>query len=119
MSVKFEKDTLRQTAQNAMGNIAPNGQIPGTSGKHPLAEKVGTALTGGVQNAGTKGYLAVSLNPISMSPRVQNCVWANVDFLFAGNVGLYQAARIESSPNQDAHGWLAGWRSGVHRLVAR
>jgi hypothetical protein len=33
--------------------------LPGTSGKHPLAETVGTALTGGKSMAGTKGYLAV------------------------------------------------------------
>lgn len=60
MSVKFERDTLKQTAQNVMSGAAPEGgKIPGTSGKHPIAERVGTALTGGVQNAGTKGYLAV------------------------------------------------------------
>lgn len=59
MSVKFERDTLRQTTQNVASNALPDGKIPGTSGKHPLAEKVGTALTGGIQNAGTKGYLAV------------------------------------------------------------
>ena len=35
--------------------------IPGTSGHHPFAEVVGTALTGGRQNAGTKGYLAVCI----------------------------------------------------------
>lgn len=61
MSVKFERETLRQTAQNVASNTVPDGKIPGTSGKHPLAEKVGTALTGGLQSAGTKGYLAVSL----------------------------------------------------------
>lgn len=33
--------------------------LPGTSGKHPLAETIGTALTGGKAMAGTKGYLAV------------------------------------------------------------
>ena len=60
MSVKFERDTLKQTAQNVMSGAGPErGGIPGTSGKHPIAEKVGTALTGGIQNAGSKGYLAV------------------------------------------------------------
>jgi len=28
-------------------------------GKHELAEEIGTALTGGQGNVGTKGYLAV------------------------------------------------------------
>lgn len=60
MSVKFERDTFQQTAQNVV-NGAGNGQLPGVSGKHPLAEKIGTALTGGAQNAGTKGYLAVRI----------------------------------------------------------
>lgn len=59
MSVKFERDTLRQTAQNVLPSAVAQGKIPGTSGKHPLAEQVGTALTGGMRNAGTKGYLAV------------------------------------------------------------
>jgi len=36
-----------------------DGVLPGTSGDHPIAEMVGTALTGGKENAGTKGYLAV------------------------------------------------------------
>ena len=58
MSVKFEKDTVVQ-AQNVMSG-AEGGHIPGTTGKHPLAEKIGTVITGGSQNAGTKGYLAVS-----------------------------------------------------------
>lgn len=58
MSVKFEKETVKQ-AQTVISG-AEGGHIPGTSGKHPLAEAVGTALTGGSDNAGVKGYLAVS-----------------------------------------------------------
>ena len=38
---------------------AATGQLPGTSGKHPISAVVGTALTGGRKNAGTRGYLAV------------------------------------------------------------
>lgn len=60
MSVKFEKDTFQTTTQNVM-NKAADGKIPGTSGKHPISERVGTALTGGMANAGTKGYLAVRI----------------------------------------------------------
>lgn len=36
--------------------------LPGTSGKHPIAEKLGTAITGGKGNAGTRGYLMVRLH---------------------------------------------------------
>jgi hypothetical protein len=39
---------------------AEAGNIPGTKGKHPVSAVIGTALTGGMGNAGTKGYLAVS-----------------------------------------------------------
>ncbi len=53
MSVKFEKDTFQQT-----GGMAAAQAMKG--GKHPLAEEIGTALTGGKGNVGTKGYLAVS-----------------------------------------------------------
>ncbi|CAK7216575.1 hypothetical protein SBRCBS47491_002874 [Sporothrix bragantina] len=42
--------------------------IPGTSGHHPLAEVVGTALTGGRQNAGTKGYLAAYIKQLEENP---------------------------------------------------
>jgi hypothetical protein len=51
MSVKFEKDTIRQT-----------GGVPTIrGGKHELADEIGTALTGGKGNVGQPGYLAVSL----------------------------------------------------------
>ncbi|OAA41038.1 integral membrane protein [Metarhizium rileyi] len=68
MSVKFERDTLRQNVQNVASSAVPQGQIPGTSGKHPLAERVGTALTGGIQNAGTKGYLAAYIKQLESNP---------------------------------------------------
>jgi hypothetical protein len=46
----------------------PGGPLPGTSGKHPLAEAVGTALTGGKSAAGTKGYLAAYLKQLEDNP---------------------------------------------------
>lgn len=66
MSVKFERDTYKQ-AEGVAGPavsaaaelLGRDGPIPGTSGKHPISEAVGTALTGGKQMAGTKGYLMV------------------------------------------------------------
>lgn len=87
-SVKFVQDTIRQTTESvgatvgstvgsgvagmAAGKAAEHaaekagqtftertGILPGTSGKHPIAEAIGTALTGGKEMAGSKGYLAV------------------------------------------------------------
>jgi hypothetical protein len=65
MSVKFE-ETVKK-AQDVMSG-AEGGNIPGTSGKHPIAARVGTALTGGRQNAGTKGYLAAYIKQIEEHP---------------------------------------------------
>jgi len=59
MSVKFEKDTIKQT-----GGVAGTQGIPTLKGgKHELADEIGTALTGGKGNVGTKGYLAVCVYP--------------------------------------------------------
>ena len=61
MSVEFQSETLPKASdkvQNVL-DTAEAGKIPGTKGKHPLAEVLGTSLTGGLKNAGTKGYLAV------------------------------------------------------------
>lgn len=67
MSVKFE-ETVTKTTQNVGEQAVEKAlekaeNIPGTSGKHPIAAAVGTVLTGGVEMAGTKGYLAVSPLP--------------------------------------------------------
>lgn len=67
MSVRFEKETKEavKAAQDVMSG-AEGGHLPGTSGKHPISAAIGTALTGGKDMAGTKGYLAVrtSLSPV-------------------------------------------------------
>lgn len=56
MSVKFEKDTIKQT-----GSVAGTQGLPTMrGGKHELADEIGTALTGGKGNVGQPGYLAVS-----------------------------------------------------------
>jgi hypothetical protein len=57
MSVKFERDTVKKTTEAAQ-KVAEKGPLPGTSGDHPIAAAIGTALTGGKENAGLKGYLA-------------------------------------------------------------
>jgi len=58
MSVKFEKDTIRQT-----------GGLPNIKGgKHELADEIGTALTGGKGNVGQPGYLAGYLKQLQTNP---------------------------------------------------
>jgi len=54
-----------------VGDLTNPGQvIPGTSGKHPITAAIGTAITGGKENAGTKGYLMVCfLYPINPNRR--------------------------------------------------
>lgn len=70
MSLKVERDTVERVTETVGGSAAAaaaaaaaasprGGPLPGTSGKHPIAEAIGTALTGGKKNAGTKGYLMV------------------------------------------------------------
>lgn len=56
MSVKFERDTIQQTG----GMAGTQGPTMMKGAKHPIADEIGTALTGGKANVGTKGYLAVS-----------------------------------------------------------
>jgi len=56
-------------------SIKQTGGVAGTqgapaikSGKHELADEIGTALTGGKGNAGTKGYLAAYLKQLQTNP---------------------------------------------------
>jgi hypothetical protein len=76
-SLKIERDTFQRgpAAPSAVGSTATatkGGPLPGTSGKHPVAEAVGTAITGGKQNAGTKGYLRVRRHQARIVPSVDN-----------------------------------------------
>lgn len=77
-SIKIEKDTFQrkvgapdagfsQAARS--GPLALAGQpLPGTSGKHPVSEYVGTKLTGGKEMAGTKGYLRAYIDQLESNP---------------------------------------------------
>lgn len=122
MSFKFERDTYKQTeggvagvagaAASAVADardqlLGRDGPIPGTSGKHPIREAIGTAITGGKQNAGTKGYLAVCLLPrVFLWPAVVRAhIMSNIcryyyswnhsaNTTFSG-AGLHQTARRE------------------------
>lgn len=64
MSVKFEKETIKQTG----GAAAAQGINAMKGGKHELAEEIGVALTGGKGNAGSKGYLAAYLDQLQKNP---------------------------------------------------
>lgn len=58
MSVKFEKETIKQTG-GVVGSTAAAAISNIKGGKHDLADEIGTALTGGKLDAGKPGYLAV------------------------------------------------------------
>lgn len=62
-TLKIERDTVRKNTESVAAAAAQlkDGHLPGTSGKHPHLEKIGTAITGGKGNAGTKGYLMVCI----------------------------------------------------------
>jgi hypothetical protein len=85
MSIKMERETVKDVVRDAVldhvankGGVvgsaasaiseAAHGNLPGTTGKHPISAVVGTALTGGRKNAGTKGYLAAYLQQLEDNP---------------------------------------------------
>lgn len=68
MSVKFESETIRRGVEDATRGLTDGEPIPGTSGRRPVAAAIGTALTGGKEAAGTKGYLAVRSSLFSFPP---------------------------------------------------
>ncbi|KAH6647248.1 integral membrane protein [Truncatella angustata] len=78
-TLKIERDTIRKgtetvsnaaqaAAEAAAGGAAKDGPIPGTKGKHPHLAKIGTAITGGKGNAGTKGYLMAYIKQLEENP---------------------------------------------------
>lgn len=73
MSIKVERDTVEKVTKSAAAAVPiprGDGPLPGTSGKHPIAEAIGTAITGGKKNAGTKGYLMVRSSAVVSSARL-------------------------------------------------
>jgi len=68
MSVKFEKETVKQTGGAAASILK--------GGKHDLADEIGTALTGGKGNVGAKGYLAVSNEALVSLAALCSCLHA-------------------------------------------
>ncbi|CAN8096842.1 unnamed protein product [Discula destructiva] len=110
MSFKFERDTYKQTdgvagaAASAVADardqlLGKDGPIPGTSGKHPIREAIGTAITGGRQNAGTKGYLAAYIKQLEENP-------LRTKMLTAGTLSGTQeflASFLAKDRNEDGH----------------
>ncbi|KAK3356897.1 hypothetical protein B0T25DRAFT_450906 [Lasiosphaeria hispida] len=87
MSLKIERDTVTTAVTESVSKAvdkhvdhgaiattaaavteAATGNLPGTKGHHPIAAVVGTAITGGRQNAGTKGYLATYIKQLEDHP---------------------------------------------------
>lgn len=99
MSVKFEKETIQQT-----GGVAGTQGIPMMKeGKHPLADEIGTALTGGQGNAGKPGYLAAYLKQLQTNP-------LRTKMLTSGTLSALQellASWIAKDSNKDGHYFTA------------
>jgi len=93
MSVKFEKETIKQT-----GGIAGTQGIM-RGGKHELADEIGTALTGGKGNAGKPGYLAAYLQQLQTNPLRTKMITSGS--LSAGQELL--ASWIAKDRNKDGH----------------
>lgn len=85
MSIKVERDTVRTITGGSGPSVrdmaveavhglkeahhhGKHDPIPGTKGKHPHLAVLGTAVTGGLQNAGTRGYLAAYLKELEDNP---------------------------------------------------
>lgn len=62
------QETIQNHQRHPIQAAIAGPPIAGTSGKHPIAEVVGTALTGGRKNAGTKGYLAAYIKQLEENP---------------------------------------------------
>jgi len=95
MSVKFEKDTIRQTG----GVAGAQGISTMKGGKHELADEIGTALTGGKGNVGQPGYLAVYLKQLQTNP-------LRTKMLTSGSLSALQellASWIAKDRNKNGH----------------
>ncbi|KAI8668200.1 hypothetical protein NCS55_00844800 [Fusarium keratoplasticum] len=75
--VEFKSETMQKVSEKVSGahervgellDQAEAGKIPGTKGHHPVSAVIGTALTGGMENAGTKGYLAAYIKELEANP---------------------------------------------------
>ncbi|CAF3511392.1 hypothetical protein SNK03_006931 [Fusarium graminearum] len=79
--VDFKSETIHKVSEKVAEKVhdttdkvgglldqAEAGKIPGTKGHHPVSAVIGTALTGGMGNAGTKGYLAAYIKELEDNP---------------------------------------------------
>ncbi len=82
-SLKIERDTFQQGAARAASAAADQGPSPAPVASILSPKPVGTALTGGKGNAGTKGYLAVGaphplLTVLGTTTRAETRQWPEV-----------------------------------------
>ncbi|KAK8108467.1 PXMP2/4 family protein 4 [Apiospora sp. TS-2023a] len=92
MTIKIQRDTVQETLRKNTDNVFDaahaareaahnarevarevvkgprDGPLPGTTGKHPISESLGTAITGGKAMAGTKGYMMAYINQLEKNP---------------------------------------------------
>jgi len=95
MSVKFEKDTIKQTG----GVAGAQGISAMSGGKHELADEIGTALTGGKGNVGQPGYLSAYLKQLQTDP-------LRTKMLTSGSLSALQellASWIAKDRNKNGH----------------
>jgi hypothetical protein len=96
MSVKFEKDTIKQTGgvipDASLGQTLKEGAQTLKDGKHGLIHNAGVVVTGGKEMEGTRGYLAVC-DPSRLGDAHQ--------LADDRNAGVLEAASDESPPNED------------------
>lgn len=95
MSVKFEKETIKQTG--GIGGTQGIGTMRG--GKHELADEIGTALTGGKGSAGKAGYLAAYLQQLQTNPLRTKMITSGT---LSGGQELL-ASWIAKDRNKDGH----------------
>lgn len=126
MSIKFERDTFKQGEAAAGASFSAaaaaakqqllgrDGPIPGTTGKHPITEAIGTAITGGKDNAGTKGYLAVGDGP---EPFERHCFVRGKPLLTHRYPYKSYIKQLEENPMRTKM-LTAGTLSGAQEVIA-
>lgn len=113
MSVKFEKETIKQTG----GIAGTQGIATMTPGKHHLAEEIGTALTGGKGSVGTKGYLAVRLSLQSSNSSVST--WSNETNVFGLKAYLEQLQKNPLRTKMLTSGTLSAFQELLASYIAK
>jgi len=107
MSVKFEKDTIKQTGgaipDVSLSQTLKEGAQTLKDGKHGLVHNAGVVVTGGKEMEGTKGYLAAYLKQLQTNP-------LRTKMLTSGTLSALQeilASWIAKDRNKNGHYFTA------------